>query len=90
MSWKMRWGSLTRTERAIGTFLVLLLLVPASAAGASWSGARCIGLYFSRRGATNLGDFWFEIDEITFYGTDTWERIRDAGVRLPQEPDDLP
>jgi outer membrane protein assembly factor BamB len=47
---------------------------PTAAAG--WSGSGCVGLYFSRRGAANIGDFWFEIDEITFYGADAWESRR--------------
>ncbi len=38
-----------------------------------WSGADCRGLYLSRRGDANLGEFWFEVDEITFYGVDAWE-----------------
>ena len=45
-----------------------------------WSGNGCIGLYFSRRGASNIGEFWFEVDEITFYGADAWE-LRDDSPR---------
>jgi hypothetical protein len=37
-------------------------------------------LYFSRRGASNIGEFWFEVDEITFYGADAWE-LRDDSPR---------
>ena len=40
---------------------------------ASWSGEGCVGLYFSRRGADLLGPFWFEVDEITLFGRETWE-----------------
>lgn len=40
---------------------------------AAWSGTACVGLYFSRRSAANIGEFWFEVDEITFYGADAWE-----------------
>lgn len=45
-----------------------------------WTGAGCIGLYFSRRGDAALSDFWFEIDEITFYGADVF-----AGGGLSRE-----
>ena len=44
--------------------------VPADAA--HWDGADCVGLYLSRRGESELGDFWFEVDEFTLYGKDTW------------------
>ena len=46
-------------------------------AAAYWDGERCIGLYLSRRGESELGTFWFEVDEFTLYGKDAWEsRIR--------------
>lgn len=53
-----------------------LRAIPASAAAdaVGWNGGECIGLYFSRRGASNVGDFWFEVDEITFVGADVWKR----------------
>ncbi len=47
---------------------------------AEWSGAGCDGVYFSRRGDANLGEFWFEVDEITFYGVDAWA-LRDRSPR---------
>jgi len=40
---------------------------------ALWDGARCTGLYLSRRGESELGEFWFEVDEFTLYGEDAWE-----------------
>ncbi|MCY3746777.1 MAG: PQQ-binding-like beta-propeller repeat protein, partial [Acidobacteria bacterium] len=40
---------------------------------ALWDGARCTGLYLSRRGEAELGEFWFEVDEFTLYGEDAWE-----------------
>jgi outer membrane protein assembly factor BamB len=40
---------------------------------AYWDGDACVGLYLSRRGETELGEFWFEVDEFTFYGEDAWE-----------------
>lgn len=40
---------------------------------ALWDGARCTGIYLSRRGESELGDFWFEVDELTLYGKDAWE-----------------
>ena len=40
---------------------------------ANWDGANCTGLYLSRRGESELGEFWFEVDEFTFYGKDAWE-----------------
>ncbi len=49
-----------------------LMPVPTDAAAVDWNGTECVGLYLSRRGAANVGDFWFEIDEITFYGADAW------------------
>jgi len=52
---------------------------PAPAA-VDWSGTDCRGLYFSRRGAANIGEFWFEVDEITFYGVDAWQ-LRDESPR---------
>ena len=33
-----------------------------------WTGDRCVGIYFSRRGTTDPGPFRFELDEITLYG----------------------
>ena len=42
----------------------------------NWSGSGCRGMYLSRRGEANLGGFWFEVDEITFYGIDAWQ-LRD-------------
>ena len=54
-----------------------LTLVPEPATPVDWSGTDCRGLYFSRRGDANLGEFWFEVDEITFYGVDAWE-LRDG------------
>ena len=45
----------------------------AEPATVNWSGTGCRGVYFSRRGAANVGEFWFEVDEITFYGVDAWE-----------------
>ena len=42
------------------------------AEGGVWDGAGCVGLYFSRRGESDLGEFWFEVDEITLYGRDAW------------------
>jgi hypothetical protein len=42
--------------------------IPESAQG-RWSGTDCVGLYFSRRGAANVGDFWFEVDQVTFSGS---------------------
>ena len=48
------------------------LPVAGSADAADWSGADCVGLYFSRRGESDLGEFWFEVDEISFYGTGAW------------------
>jgi outer membrane protein assembly factor BamB len=52
-----------------------LMPVPADATGA-WNGTECVGLYFSRRGAASVGDFWFEVDEITLYGASAWTSIR--------------
>jgi hypothetical protein len=43
--------------------------IPESAEG-RWSGIGCVGLYFSRRGAANIGEFWFEVDQVTLYGAD--------------------
>ena len=40
---------------------------------AYWDGANCSGLYLSRRGESELGTFWFEVDEFTLYGKDAWE-----------------
>lgn len=40
------------------------------AEGGVWDGAGCVGLYFSRRGVSDLGEFRFEVDEITLYGRD--------------------
>ena len=37
---------------------------------AEWNGSACVGLYFSRRSPENIGEFWFEIDEIVFFGTE--------------------
>jgi len=37
---------------------------------AAWAGTGCVGLYFSRRSAANAGEFWFEVDEVVFYGAD--------------------
>jgi len=54
-----------------------LTLISAPAPAGDWSGAECRALHFSRRSATNTGEFWFEIDEITFYGVDAW-RSRDG------------
>ena len=48
------------------------LPVAGPADAADWSGADCVGLYFSRRGESDLGEFWFEVDEISFYGTGAW------------------
>ena len=47
---------------------------------AEWSGANCDAVYFSRRGDANVGEFWFEVDEITFYGVDAWD-LRDRSPR---------
>ncbi len=47
--------------------------IPGPAPAVDWSGADCIALYFSRRGDANIGAFWFEVDEITFYGVDAWK-----------------
>jgi len=44
---------------------------------AAWNGTGCRGMYLSRRGDANLGEFWFEIDEITFYGLEAW-KLRDS------------
>lgn len=33
-----------------------------------WTGDRCVGIYFSRRGTADPGPFRFELDEITLYG----------------------
>lgn len=46
--------------------------VPGAAPAGDWSGTDCVGLYFSRRGDANIGTFWFEVDEITFYGRGAW------------------
>ncbi len=35
---------------------------------AAWIGEACVGLYLSRRSAANTGEFWFEIDEVVFFG----------------------
>ncbi|MEE9179472.1 MAG: hypothetical protein V3U22_01145, partial [Vicinamibacteria bacterium] len=35
---------------------------------AAWTGAACVGLYLSRRSGANIGEFWFEIDEVVFFG----------------------
>ena len=51
---------------------------------AEWSGAECIGLYLSTRSAANIGDFWLEVDEIVFYGTDAW------ALRAPRPTPQLP
>ena len=40
---------------------------------ALWDGDRCTGLYLSRRGESDLGDYWFEVDELTLYGEEAWE-----------------
>ena len=40
---------------------------------ALWDGANCTGIYLSRRGESELGAFWFEVDEFTLYGKDAWE-----------------
>ncbi len=37
---------------------------------APWVGARCVGLYLSRRSEANMGEFWLEVDEIVFYGAE--------------------
>jgi len=37
-----------------------------------WNGEECRFLTFSRRGTANTGAFWFEVDEITVYGTAAW------------------
>ncbi len=34
----------------------------------AWSGEACDGMYFSRRGESDLGEFWFEVDGITLSG----------------------
>ena len=54
--------------------------IAAAPAATDWSGTGCVGLYFSRRGDENIGEFWFEVDEITFYGVDAWE-LRDRSPR---------
>lgn len=41
--------------------------------GVEWNGQECRFLTFSRRGAANTGAFWFEVDEITMYGTEAWQ-----------------
>jgi len=54
-------------------------LAPFAAAetAVEWSGSGCRSMYLSRRGDAKLGEFWFEVDEITFYGVDAWE-LRDG------------
>ncbi len=39
----------------------------------AWSGDRCGGIYFSRRGEGELGPFWFELDAISLFGSAAWE-----------------
>ena len=55
----------------LGADELIPVAVPADAA--IWDGANCTGLYLSRRGESELGDFWFEVDEFTLYGKDAWE-----------------
>ena len=43
------------------------------AGDAAWSGAGCVGIYLSRRGEADLGEFWFEVDDITLFGSEAWE-----------------
>ena len=50
--------------------------IPTPPAAVDWNGEECVGMYFSRRGAANTGEFWFEIDEINFYGSDAWSSGR--------------
>ena len=50
-----------------------LVPIGVSSEPGTWTGARCDGIYLSRRGETDLGPFWFEVDEITLYGTRAWE-----------------
>jgi hypothetical protein len=65
------------------------ILQPAPDEGTSWSGSSCTGLYFSRRGTADLGDFWFEVDEITFYGADAWANRWDSSDmrKRPRSPE---
>ncbi len=51
-------------------------LTPGEFEPPSWSGAACDGMYFSRRGAADLGPFWFEVDRITLFGSETAEAAR--------------
>lgn len=37
--------------------------IPALVEAVDWNGTECIGLYYSRRGAASLGEFWFEVDD---------------------------
>lgn len=53
-----------------------LMQFGAPTAAVDWSGANCRGLHLSRRGDVNLGEFWFEVDEIIFYGVEAW-KLRD-------------
>ncbi len=39
-----------------------------------WSGRECDGIYFSRRGASDLGSFWFELDGLSLSGTEEASR----------------
>ena len=59
-----------------------LVQIGGQSPAAEWSGANCDAVYFSRRGDANLGEFWFEVYEITFYGVDAWE-LRDRSPRRP-------
>ena len=50
-----------------------LLPVAVPEGAALWDGNNCTGIYLSRRGESEFGDFWFEVDEFTLYGKNAWE-----------------
>ncbi len=58
--------------RAVEVEAASLLSFAAPTEAEAWSGDRCGGIYFSRRGEDALGPFWFELDGITLFGSETW------------------
>lgn len=52
---------------------------------AAWNGTGCRGLYLSRRGQAALGEFWFEVDEVSLHGAGSWQaRSGDPAQQQPR------